>query len=84
MLKLVERKSLIRDSMMDFVIKWGVNMDIVFVQVPNKTIEIAPLGSSLLEGYLKSKGYAVKQYDFNVEIKMNYWKKRICYIFMKK
>lgn len=44
-------------------------MDIVFVQVPNKTIEIAPLGSSLLEGYLKSKGYAVKQYDFNVEIK---------------
>lgn len=44
-------------------------MDIIFLQFPNKTMEIPPLGTSILVGALKDKGYAVKQHDLNVELK---------------
>jgi len=44
-------------------------MDIIIAQFPNKTIEIAPLGSSILIGCLRQKGYDAKQYDLNIVLK---------------
>ena len=44
-------------------------MDVIFVQFPNKTMEIPPLGTGILVGGLKEKGYSAKQYDLNVELK---------------
>lgn len=44
-------------------------MDIIFLQFPNKTMEIPPLGTSILVGTLRKKGYTAKQYDLNVEVK---------------
>ena len=44
-------------------------MDIIFLQFPNKTMEIPPLGTSILVGELRAKGIQTKQYDLNVEIK---------------
>ena len=44
-------------------------MDVIFLQFPNKTMEIPPLGTSILVGALKDAGYSAKQYDLNVEIK---------------
>ena len=44
-------------------------MDIIFIQFPNKTMEIPPLGTAILIGALKDKGYKAKQYDLNVVLK---------------
>ena len=44
-------------------------IDVIFLQFPNKTMEIAPLGTSILVGALKKNGYSAKQYDLNVVIK---------------
>ncbi|MFL0166558.1 B12-binding domain-containing radical SAM protein [Candidatus Clostridium helianthi] len=44
-------------------------MDIIIAQFPNKTIEIAPLGSSILIGSLRQRGYSAKQYDLNIVLK---------------
>lgn len=57
-------------------------MDIIFLQFPNKTMEIPPLGTSILVGELKSKGYTAKQYDLNVVLKDELLKKdNLCCIF---
>lgn len=57
-------------------------MDVIFLQFPNKTMEIPPLGTSILVGALKDRGYSVKQYDLNVEIKDALLKKEnLKYIF---
>lgn len=59
-------------------------MDIIFLQFPNKTMEIPPLGTSILVGALKEKGYTAKQYDLNVEIKNQMLKRdNLYYLFDK-
>ena len=49
-------------------------MDIIIAQLPSKTIEIAPLGSSMLIGALRQKKYSAKQYDLNVILKNEFLK----------
>lgn len=44
-------------------------VDVVFVQFPNKTVEIPSLGTAVLAGVLKKEGYKCVQYDYNVALK---------------
>lgn len=52
------------------------DIDIALIQFPNKTIEIPPLGTSVLTAYIKDSGYSCKQYDFNILIKDEFINKR--------
>lgn len=46
-----------------------MNYDTLIIGFPNKTIEIPPLGSSILQEVLIQNGYTSKQYDMNVILK---------------
>lgn len=44
-------------------------VDAILIQFPNKTIEIPPLGTSVLQEAIQAEGYSCKQYDYNIILK---------------
>ncbi len=44
-------------------------IDILLVNFPSKAIDIPPLGTSILSGYLQEQGYICRQVDYNIIIK---------------